>query len=479
MKSDFMESLPEGAIPLTSDGLLRKLINKEGDRRNNSASYKDTAVAVNFVLRSSDGIIDSTENRDPVVWIIGDSEMEMNLPAYLTTGVRTMREGEESTFYFDRRYFLGNAPLIRNDGKMDKSQYFTANVQLLKATPLDQINTDEPPTPPEPTPTPATEKPPKPKKKGNEPNPEKDRKCILFALMELQKAEELLEKKPAAARKEFNKARTAWGPTVDTSKAPEVDHPILNGSVEDAQKYINSRALYGVARTFLVIHPPQKDKAIMHLQEARDNDPTFEDVTALLVELGVDLTEAFPSFDDIRLTRNTFWMDEKIDWQKRLEYSEYAKQRGSECFHNHNYDAAIDWYNRAQIAFTNQRLASLPPEKRCAVVEVQAVNKLNIIGCMLEQKRFADVFNNGQRLINFLDSYEQSSDSYKAKCYYRMCRALITVNRLEDVEIIVAKMKQIKGTASVLADIRKRVEEQKKVNQHDQDFMYKKMTGTL
>ena len=478
--------VPEGAVPITVDKCIYKVMNEEGNRSNNSALYNDTAVAVEYIIRSPEGVIDSTQPQEPRYWIIGDKETEAELYFFLPIAVRTMKEREVATFYFARRYFLGDAPVITWDGRTDNSMYLTAIVHLLKATPLDAIESDDEPVKkvePEMVKKEEEEKPrqePK-KKKGEEMDPALARKCVLFALDQLKKGEEFLEKKPAAARKEFNKARMAWTKQVDVTKTPDREEPIADLPVEEAKKYVDVRALYGVARTFLAVQPKLTDKAIVSLREANEIDRTFGPVIELLRELGIDpqVEEEFPAWDDPRLLRQNFWMNPDIDWEKRLEFSERAKLKGTEFFRENNFTEAITFYNQSQLPFTGHKAKDLPDDKRLALSEIMAISKLNVLACYLGLNQYRQVIMNGDQLISFLNKTELDMDRYKVKCYYRMCLAYLKMNRSEDIERLFKEMEPIKGSGPAISDVKAKQAEDAKRHQVEQDFMYQKMTGTL
>ena len=100
----FQMQVPEGAIPLTSDRLIYKIVNEEGIKSNHNSLYNDVAVAVEYVIRSDDGIIDRTEAGAPKCWIIGDQESESEVYLFLPIAARSMHEREVATFFFDRSY---------------------------------------------------------------------------------------------------------------------------------------------------------------------------------------------------------------------------------------------------------------------------------------------------------------------------------------------------------------------------------------
>ena len=477
--------VPDGAVPVTADRSVMKIVNEEGDRKNNSASYNDTAVAVEFIVRSPEGIVDATEPQEPRCWIIGDKEAESELYMFLPVAVRSMREKEVATFYFPRHYFLGDAPVVAWDGRVDNSKSFAAVVHLLKATPLDQIQAEsetsakKPEQTPKPQETEKKEKPPK--KKSEEMDPALAKKCALFALDQLQKGEALLATKPAGARKEFNKARIAWTKQVDVTKTADREDPIANLPIDEAKKFVDVRALYGIAKTFLAVQPQLKEKAILSLREAHEIDGTFTPVIELLRELGIDVQaeSGFPAWDDPRLSKPNFWMSPDIDWNKRLEYSEMAKQKGTEYFRENNFTEAMSYYNHSQIPFSGQRVKELPEDKRRALSEIMAIAKLNVLACQLSLEQYRQVLMNGELLLNFLNKTGLDMDRFKVKCYYRMCLAYLKMNKNDEIERLFKEMSPLKGSGPAISDVKAKIAEEAKRHQVEQDFMYQKMTGTV
>jgi tetratricopeptide (TPR) repeat protein len=529
--------VPDGAVQLTADRKLFKVVNERGDPSNHCSVFHDTAVAVEYIIRSPEGVIDVTGPGYPTCWVTGDTASESGLYNFLPIAVRSMREHEVATFYMHRDYFLGSVPFITADGRTDNSTQITAVVHLRKATPIIDITLDdgEPLQPlalPAPDPPPAadllsaqTDKPPdgtessdqpKPPPRDPEPNaqpksstetkaatsdetaasrkgrsskkslpsdPEWFARCGRFALHELSLAEDLLAAgKPAAARKEFNRARMAWTTQVDISKAlPVVDNPAGSLPDDELRRFVDSRALFGVARTFLAIRPPQSDNAVARLRESLEIDPAFDDAMQLLRECGIVTTaEEFPPFTDLRLASQSFWMNDKVPWQRRLDFAEWCKAEGANYFRQEEFKEALTMYNRAQIVFAGQSSQKdVSPERKNAMAEVTTVNRLNCLACFYALGQYQQVISNADMLLEFVQRTGLSMDHYKVKCLYRKALAFWRMNMEEDMEQTIGELEAIPGSAIAVSDLRAKIEKERKSHQVEMDFLYRKMTGTL
>jgi hypothetical protein len=143
----------------------------------------------------------------------------------------------------------------------------------------------------------------------------------------------------------------AWTTQVDLSKTPPVvDHLAASLPDDELRRFVDSGALFGVARTFLAICPPQPDNAIARLRESVEIDPAFDDAIRLLQEYGiVTAAEEFPPFTDLRLASQTFWISDKVPWERRLEFAEWCKAEGSRYFRQEEFKEALTMYNRRSL----------------------------------------------------------------------------------------------------------------------------------
>jgi tetratricopeptide (TPR) repeat protein len=349
----------------------------------------------------------------------------------------------------------------------------------LRATPLADIPDVTPPAPPAAPaclalPAPADEQPP---------CGDVERLRARFALHQLSVAEGLLMgKKPAVARKEFNRARMAWSTCVDLSKAPaELVHSALSLPADRLRAFVDVRALYGVARTFLAIDPPQEKNAIVKLREAREIDPACEDVLQLLADLGVraDTEEEFPPMSDASLRTQQFWMREKVPWEKRVEYTIYARQEGTSAFAKEDYKAALNAYNRAQNAFAGQALTALSSQQKSEMVENLTLSRLNMLACYFEMEQYLQVIVNANGLLDFIAKTGMEMNWQKIKCLYRKAKALLKMNQPEKVVTTMEELRQIPESAPAIAKLEELLEEDRRTHQVELDFMYQKMMGTL
>lgn len=578
IKIRMIKNLPQNAKQLSMDKELYKVILEEGNKKNRLANLNDTCVGAAYIIKTYDDkenqVIDYTKGDSPAAWIVGDKESECTIYMFLQIGIRSMCEGETAQFFFTKKYLLGDVPFVNEEGKIFQADTFTAIVKLIKATPLDQINL-LPELKMETTTKPSTENQDKVEKsdevkikiesesnkekndvKGNseEQNFLKTKKVVevendesfqrrKFALNQLKVAESLLQaKKPAAARKEFNRARMSWSTQVDLSKAPEaITHEALDLPEDELKKYVNSRALYGVARTFLEIVPPNTEKAVLSLQEAIELDNDFFEAKMTLESLGqkVDDTE-FPEFEDKRLTKQQYWLKPEVEWSKREEYSAYVKEKATALFKENNFKEALDLYKRCIIPFSGQSKikSTLTREQISAMNKVNIISKLNSLACYMLLKEYPKVVVHADELFdtickmepsiidednnnndsNLNDNSNENSNSntntntdnstpastndtsndnsntnsenkdnvenklcneYKLKCLYRKALANHEMQMSDNVDFTIKQMEDIKGSAKYIQAIRRKQQDDAKFHQKDQDAMYSKMIMSM
>ncbi|KAH0795041.1 peptidyl-prolyl cis-trans isomerase PASTICCINO1 [Histomonas meleagridis] len=482
-----MEHVPDGAVPLTSDRLLYKIVNEEGDKYNRSASFNDTVVAVEYIIKAEDGfIIDSSQPGNPLIWITGDKDAESELYIFFPKAIGTMREKEVATYFMDRTYLLGDAPLVTEDGRRENSRYFTAIVHLLKSTPLDKINIGQETNSNNVEPKTETENKKETKSPTEQANKsKKDNKEEIslmqarFALFELKLANEILSVgKPAAARKEFNRSKLAWNKNVDLSKTPpDFTDDNINLPEADLKKYVNSRSSFGVARTFLVINPPLKDKAIVALQAAIDADSDYTEAIEMLKSLGVDFELSFPPLDDPRLHQATFWQKENIPIEKRFEYTKYVRENANKLFHDGLYDEALNEYNRGTIALPSIKKVS--DEHKQQWYELSISTRLNALACYYELGKYRKLLEAAGLLLDHIKKSELNFNMFMAKCLYRKALAYIKLHMFEEEEDVIKQLKQIEETNSLIRELTKLEETERKLKKREEEFVYQKMTGTL
>ena len=516
-------NLPEGALPVTSDRELYKTILEKGNSKNRSANYCDTLVGVYYILLTEDGSkLEHRAESDPVCWIVGDSESENDVYPFLISGVRTMCEGETAKFFFTKKYFLGNTIYVR-DGVIDNSNYFSAIVKLVKSVPYDQIqeenekagenkkeeiksdnvnqetNNDEIKQEEENIQA-INDDNNKENEQVSEDNSISNQKQKIveveddeqfkrkkFALRQLQIAEDLLRAgKPAQARKEYNRARLAWGNQIDYNKAPEIlSHEALDLSKEEIRKYVESHAQYGVARTFLECTPPNKERAVSILREIIAKDKDFLEPAALLESLGQKVEETeFPEFGDHRLHRQDFWMDDSIDWKRRIEFNLKANETAGRLFKENRFKDALTMYGRSVLSFSGQGKKDLPPEQRSEMNSAIILSKLNALACYIKLNEMRKVLLHSQELLDIIAKIEDNNknvdySSQKVKCLYRKALAHHILNQTDYVEETIKMMAPIEGSKDAINAIRIKQKEDQKRHVQDQDFMYSKMTGTL
>ena len=371
--------------------------------------------------------------------------------------------------------------------------------------------------------------------KANEVIDEESYKRRRFAINQLKIAESLLnQQKPAAARKEFNRATMSWSTQVDLSKAPEsITHDNINLPEEEFKKYINSRAAYGVARTFLDITPPKKENAVIKLRESIEIDPQFFEAKMMLEQIGEKVEDdEVPKLEDKRLTKQEYWMKPEVEWSQRVEYSNYVKDKATEEFKENNYKAALDLYKRCIISFSGQskRKSLLTQEQISTMNKVNIISKLNCLACYLLLKEYQKVVvhanelydtiikmeptiidenwnsdtqsnnndsnaQNEKESINSSDNANNSDNAnentdtkgnenktsnkicndYKLKCLYRKALAFDALNMTEQVENTIKQIKDIDGSNATIQAIRRKQQEDDKLHQKERDDMMAKI----
>lgn len=556
-----IKNLPGNAKQLTPDRELYKIILEEGNKKNRSSNLNNTCVAVFYIIKTFNenenecDIIDFTKrDQDPVAWIVGDKESENSIYLFLQVAVRTMCEGETSKFFFTKKYLLGDAPMIDSIGNIYHADAYFAIVKLYKSTPLDQIvlSSEQKEKNKSPKELPQlkdesnheekenkseniNESTSSNEEKANEVIDEESYKRRRFAINQLKIAESLLnQQKPAAARKEFNRATMSWSTQVDLSKAPEsITHDNINLPEEEFKKYINSRAAYGVARTFLDITPPKKENAVIKLRESIEIDPQFFEAKMMLEQIGEKVEDdEVPKLEDKRLTKQEYWMKPEVEWSQRVEYSNYVKDKATEEFKENNYKAALDLYKRCIISFSGQskRKSLLTQEQISTMNKVNIISKLNCLACYLLLKEYQKVVvhanelydtiikmeptiidencnsdtqsnnndsnaQNEKESINSSDNANNSDNAnentdtkgnenktsnkicndYKLKCLYRKALAFDALNMTEQVENTIKQIKDIDGSNATIQAIRRKQQEDDKLHQKERDDMMAKI----
>ena len=474
--------VPEGFKQITQDKLLYKFINQEGDPSNQYASFNDSAVAIEYVIKTKDGkVVDYSNPKNPVIWIIGDQAAEGGLYYFLPIAVRTMRENEIASFYFDRTYLLGDGPLVSPSGEIVKSNEFIGIVHLIKARPLSYDITED-------NSTGKVEEIKENKEENNdkkEENKEKkektkenlDHKIAICALCNLSFAMSILESKPAAARKAFNKAKTAWLNNMNISNPPNIEilYPEkVNSPREELMNFVNSRASFGIAKTFLIVKPPNQEKAIVSLKNALDFDPNYEEATELLKTLGVDDNNKFPEFDSLILQQTNFWAKE-ISWEKRVEYAKWMKEQGNILYKDHLYEEANEKYSKTMISLQGLKNLGDDHEKIQQWYELSITSKLNTLACKYQLCKFKSVIKEAQSLLNQMSKSEFPYPNYKAKCLYRKALAHVQLSEFKEAEEIIKEL----GTdnKSIIQEIQKQIQIVQKQNKESDEFLFRKMTG--
>jgi tetratricopeptide (TPR) repeat protein len=302
-----------------------------------------------------------------------------------------------------------------------------------------------------------------------------------FALGQLSIGEQFLAaKKPGIARKEFNRARMAWSSATDLSRAPAaLEHEALALPPDALRRFVDTRALHGVARTFLAVVPPQRESAIAKLREALDIDRGYGDAIALLAELGVSVSEeSFPDFADPRLVTQLFWMKEGIPWEKRGQFAAHCREEGNAAFARRQYRDAMAAYNRGLCAFAGQSGPALSDAQRLEISESLIVNRLNLLACFFELGNYQQVIVNAVSLVETIDKSPSPMPDRKVKCLFRKARAYLKQDREDRAEETVAELSRVPGSESAVAGLRALIDEQKKAHQLELDGLYKKMATT-
>lgn len=480
---------PPGSKQLTSDGEIYKVVLQKGGN-NHSSLYNDTAVAVDFKIFGEGGeeILHTDES---LVWIIGDNEYEDQIYPFLRVAVRSMTEKEVARFYFTNRYMLGSSPIISPDGKKDTSSFFQAIIHLRKSQPLDEISLEGEPSKKV---FEVVESKPKQEEKPieKELTPEEVelqkrelfKKQTQFALYQLQMATAILKSgKPASARKEFNRARIAWTPQVNLNKAPNnIDVDDLGMTEDEIKKYVESRALYGVAQTYMAIDPPNEEKAISSLRESVEFDPKFIDSVNLLKKLGVELENEpdFPPFDDPRLLKPQFWQNNDLPFEKRVEYNSQCHSEANILFKSGEFKEALKLYNRCQIIFTGQQSnEKLKEGQKIQVDDYLIHSRLNAIACYLELSQYKQMFSNIDMLIHIIKKTGRPYNKQILKCLFKKTMAYIKMNSLNEAKNVLTQMREVPDSAVPVQELANRINQVELSNQKEEDFIYKKMTGTV
>ena len=318
----------------------------------------------------------------------------------------------------------------------------------------------------------------------------------IFALNQLKLADKIMdENRPAAARKEYNRAKMSWSTQVNLSQTPDtIDDERMNMEENEFKNYINAEASYGVARTFMAINPPNIEKAISSLQESLSLYK-LEKAQFMLNEIQgnspetvyqppmkepeqpkpKDLSTMDP--DDADLIRPQFWSDEKIPMSKRFQFFEICKAKGKEHFDMKEYKAAMKYFNRARSVFNKNAYKSADPSeiKKAKEAICQCHNNASICELMKGDPKAA-VVQADYAIVIIEKELSDNTDLY-LKSLYRKCSALIQMNNMEEADAVMEIMKEAKAPAGL---INKLEAEKKKIQQAEQrtsDFMFKKMSG--
>lgn len=498
-------NVPPNAIQLTPDGELWKLVLKPGISHKCSVIRPNTCIAVDYIVRSSEGIVDHSTPDRPAVWINGDRESEGSVFTFLPVVAKTMLENEEAQYFFTKKWLTGSSMLVTVNGRIDYSESFEAIVRFIKAEPLEQISIpidnsskikpssaksslNEKELDNIKNPEPKNPEPKKPESNNHEEfqktisNEQLSIKQAKYGLSRLQIADELFSKKQIVkSRKEYNRAMMAWINNFNLSEAPsEFSHFILSESPENQKNYVFSRAHYGVAMTFLAINPQNKEKAISSLRESLKFDPNFSESLKAISDLGVDIFDKkLPEFTDLRLNKEDFWQDQNIPWKYRIDFSEYQRNEGKKLFSIADFKSAFKMFNKMTISFPP--IASLNDEQsKKEVYEKTIISKLNAIACLIEMKQHHQALTNSNLLLDIIQKANDSNfDVYKVKCLYRKAIALIEMD--DDDKFINEVFEQLshyqKGSL-LIPKLKKLILEREKEEQKYQDFLYKKMTST-
>jgi len=489
---------PEGSVPLTADRELFKLLREYGDIKNRSSNYLDTAVAVEYLIKSEKGVIDHSPPNSPLCWITGDKSTEDKLYIFLPICVKTMSEGETASFFISRKYLLGSGKLITFDGRVDDSEYFEAIVHLIKAKPLSDIDYDDNIQRPmcldqekshksisgddlmKKSPEEIIEISKSVDDKKAQAQKEELRQRSKYGLYQLSIADKLFEsKKIVASRKEYNRARMAWGNNIDVNQVPsDFVHSMIEVSDDQIKQYVNVHSLIGVAKTFLAVNPPLKDKAIASLQEAFELDNACEDVIKMLQDLGVDTnSNSFPDFEDSRLIKPQFWT-ESIEWKNRSEFANYCNSRGKILYEAKDFKNALKYFNRVQIAFPNQSFIGIAPKEANEIFALIISSKSNGIACHIELGQYENVVPNSDLLIDYIHKTGLPMEHFILKTRYRICLAYVYMNRFDKLEESLKQLGEMPGSKILIDDIKSKMQKQELINTQERDFLYSKMTNT-
>lgn len=518
--------VPPGSIQLTSDGLIYKHIEEEGERDKRYSNFNGTIVGVRYYISSPKGIVvncmDSAQ-----CWITGDKKQESELFLFLPVVVATMAVKEVCKVYFSKKYLVGDGSILGLHGQIDNSDYYEALVYLVDAEPMDyspdQYKEDvkkyketafSPEAPVK------TEPKPKPEKIVEKKEPKKEKTSFeiinemiaekrqaqehetnqrkKFALNQLTIAHNLLkEKRIRNARSEFNRARMAWGPMVDLDSAPEdLNDEHLSWDMDKFKKYIESRALYGVALTFQAVEPPLTDKAINSLKESLTYDPEFKEATDLLKQLTgedptpvieakkeeepekIDYENNFPSYDDPSIQMPQFWVDE-IPIKHRFGFAEAIKEKATQLFKSREYKNAYSYYNKMQIPFTTKVLKKLNPEEFQRAQYYVVVSKTNSVACYMELGKYAQAVVQSDYALDYIKKSKLDFDQFKAKVLYRKAKAQIMLNKPDDANETMKVLAEVPNANAYLNEVKRILKDHLETAKNEQEFLYKKMTGTL
>lgn len=512
--------VPPGSIQLTSDGLIFKHVEEEGDKKKRYSNFHGTIVGIKYSITSQYGLVINHLDENQC-WITGYPEQESELFPFLPIVVSSMAVKEVCKVYFSTKYLLGGAPILGEHGRLDDSEYFEALVYLIDAEPIDYVpenyiesvkkyeevkEVKETPKKEEVKQDKEIKQKKKPKdmvEKLTEMNAEKEkflelkeRKIKQFALNQLKIAEQLLsDKKIRNSRSEFNRARMAWGNQVDLSQAPDFDDERLNMDNESFKKYIDSRALFGLARGYNSTDPPSTDKVIQSLKEAITIDPAFQEAQDMLLALTgekfevtavekepepekIDYENGFPAYDDPNIQRPQFWVDE-IPFRHRIGYAEKIKEIATSKFKEKDFKAAQKLYNKIQIAFTVKSLKAATPENAHKGHQFVIVGKLNSLACDMELEKYQQAVVQADYILDYIKKTTLNFDQFKAKTLYRKIKALILQNKEEEAKQAIKVLEEVPDSYSYVKELNRILQQHEDEKKMENEFLYKKMTGKL
>lgn len=325
------------------------------------------------------------------------------------------------------------------------------------------------------------------------------KKKMIFALIQLNKAKYILEveNKPAAARKEYNRARMAWGGMVDLSQAPEEYEDERLAMPEDEFKnYIQSEALLGNAKTFLAIKPPNVDKAIQYLKDAIVAFPgngeakfILGDITGAnpesLTQKKVEEEKKEKDFsgeinpEDPDLVKPQFWATATCDFSVRMKFSLICKEKGHEFYKMNDFKNAMKYYNRARIPFTKKSYVGVDAAlvKQANEIICQCYN--NCALCYLEKGDPKTAITNADLAIVIERKELSDNEDIYLKSLYRKAIGYVRLDMQDEANEVTKEMKTLKNGAQLIANVEN---EKKRIMEHDQkneEFVFKKMTGKL